>query len=83
MDLASALEDVDALLGRGDGIPVEVSGALLEFGEVLDALERSLRAEQALDVDPAQARRLDPVAELLRPDVPDQVRAAPLVWPLT
>ena len=56
------------------GIAVEVGGALLELGEVLDALQRALRAEQPLDVHAAQGRRLDAVAELLRPDVADQVR---------
>ena len=42
MNLAAALEGVDPLGGRGDLIAVEVSGALLELGEVLDSLERPL-----------------------------------------
>ena len=37
VDLAAALEDVDALLGGDHRIAVEVGGALLELGEVLDA----------------------------------------------
>jgi hypothetical protein len=51
--------------------------------EVLDGLQRALQAEQPLDVHAAQRRRLDPMAELLRPDVADQmvgpVRVAVLV----
>ncbi len=74
VDLAAALEDVDALLRRDHRIAVEVRGALLELGEVLDRLERALRAEQPLDVHAAERRRVDPMAELLRPDVADEVR---------
>ena len=37
VDLAAALEDVDALLGGDDRVAVEVGGPLLELGEVLDA----------------------------------------------
>ena len=73
MHLAAALEDVHALLLRLDRIAVEVGGALLELGEVLDALHRALRAEQALDVHAAQRRRVDPVAVLVRADVADRV----------
>ena len=57
-------------------VAVEVRRALLELREVLDALQRALRAEEALDVDAAQRRRVDAVAELLRADVADQVRRA-------
>src|SRR4029450_12315337 len=74
MHLAAALEDVDALLGRDHGIAVEVGCALLELREVLDRLERALRAEEALDVHAAQGDRVDAVAELLRADVADQVK---------
>ena len=76
VDLAAALEDVDALLRGDHRIAVEVGGPLLELGEVLDALQRPLRAEQPLDVHAAQRRRVEPVAELLRADVADQVRGA-------
>ena len=72
--LAAALQDVDALLRGDHRVAVEVRGPLLELGEVLDRLQRPLRAEQPLDVHAAQRRRVDPVAELLRPDVADQVR---------
>ena len=58
------------------GIAIEVGGPLLELGEVFDARQRPLRAEQPLDVHAAQGRRIDAVAELLRPDVADQVRGA-------
>ena len=56
------------------GVAVEVGGPLLELGEVLDGLQRALRAEQALDVHAAQRRRVDAVAVLVRPDVADGVR---------
>ena len=62
--------------GGDDRVAVEVGRALLELGEVLDALQRPLRAEQPLDVHAAQAGRVDAVAELLRADVADQVRGA-------
>jgi hypothetical protein len=80
MHLAAALEDVHILLGGDHRIAVEIGRALLELREVLDALERALRAEQPLDVHPAQRRRIDPVPELLRADVSDEVVEA-FVWP--
>ncbi len=46
--LAAAVQDVDPLLGGGDGIAVEVGGALLELGEVLDAAQRPLGSEEPL-----------------------------------
>src|SRR5437016_13013678 len=50
VDLASALERVHAFLcGRHD-VTVEIGGALLEFGEILDCLQRPLRAEEPLNV---------------------------------
>ena len=76
MHLATALEYVHALLGGDAGVAVEVGGALLELGEVLDGLQGPLRPEEPLDVHAAQGRRLDAVAELLRPDVAYQVRRA-------
>ena len=48
-------------------IAVEIGGALLEFGEVLDRLQGTLRAEESLDVDAAKRQRLDTMAKLLRP----------------
>ena len=42
MYLAPALENVHAFLLRGHRIAVEIGGALLEFGEVFDALQRAL-----------------------------------------
>ena len=55
-------------------IAVEVGGALLELGEILDALQRALRSEQPLDADAAQRRRVDAVPVLVGPDVADGVR---------
>ena len=74
MDLAAAVERVDALLGGRDRVAVEIGGPLLELGEVLDRFQGPLRAEQPLDVHAAEAGRVDAVAELLRADVADQVR---------
>ena len=56
------------------GIAVEVGGPLLELGEVLDGLQRPLRAEQPLDVHAAQRGRVDAVAVLVGADVADGVR---------
>src|SRR5262249_59665551 len=77
VDLAAALQRVDALGGRRYRITVEVGAALLELREVFDRLERALRAEEALDVHAAQARRVDPAAMRLRPDAPAQGGARP------
>ena len=76
LHLRAAVERVDALLGGQHRIAVEVGGALLELGEVFDARQRALRAEELLDVHAAQRGRVDAVAELLRADVADQVGAA-------
>src|SRR5262249_47227967 len=77
VELAPPLERVHALLlvrrRGGRRVAVEIGGALLELGEVLDALQRTLRAEEALDVDAAKRRRIDPMAVLVRPDVADGV----------
>ena len=60
-------------------IAVEIGGALLEFGEILDRLQGALRAEQPLDVHAAERHRLDAVAEPLRTGIGRQVRRAVLV----
>ncbi len=73
MHLTATLEHVHPLLGGDYRITVEVGGALLELGEVLDGLQRPLRAEQPLDVHPAQRRRVDAVAERLRAHIAGQV----------
>ena len=76
MDLAATVEDVHALLAGDHGVAIEVRGALLELGEVLDGLQRALRAEESLHVHAAEARRVDAAAQLLRADVADEVRRA-------
>ena len=76
VDLAAALQDVDAFLRGRDRIAVEIGGPLLELGEVLDRFQGPLRAEQALDVHAAQRGHIDPVPILLRPDVADEVGGA-------
>ena len=50
MDLAPPVEDVDAFLHRDDRIAIEVGGALLKLGKILDCLQRALGAEKALHV---------------------------------
>src|SRR5262249_31985774 len=76
MNLAAALEDIDALLGRDHRVAVEVGGALLELGEVLDRPQRALRAEEPLDIDSAQGCRLDAATVRLWADVADQMGRA-------
>src|SRR5207244_8017715 len=76
IDLAAALERVHTLLcGRHD-IAVEIGGALLEFGEILDRLERPLRAKEPLNVQAAQGYRLDAVAEPSAAGMGAEVRGA-------
>src|ERR1019366_9265761 len=74
VDLATALQDIDALLRRQHWIAVEVGRALFELGKVLHGFQRTLRAEETLHVDSAQRRRLDAVAELLWTGVASEVR---------
>ena len=76
MHLTPALENVHALLRGDDRVAVEVRAALLELSEVLDAAERALRSEQALDLDAAKRRRIDAMPERLRANIPDKG-----VWP--
>ena len=74
MDLAAPLPDVYALLGGNHGIAVEVGRPLLELGEILDALQRPLGAEQSLDVQPSQRRRVEAMPEFLGANITHQVR---------
>src|ERR1700755_2797053 len=76
MNLAAALEDVDALLGGYYRVPVEIRGALLKLGEIFNGLESTLGAEETLDVHAPESRCLSAVAELLRPNITDQMRGA-------
>jgi hypothetical protein len=73
MHLTAALQDVHALPLRLLGVAVEIRGALLELGEVLDGLHRALGAEEALDVHAAQRGRADAMAVLVRSNVSDGV----------
>ena len=81
VDLAAPLQDIHALL-RGDHvIAVKVSRPLLKLGEILDALQRPLGAEQPLDVHAAQRRRIKAVPEFLGANVADQMRG-PIAGPI-
>ena len=76
MDLAAPFQDVHAFLRGDHRVAVEIGRPLLEFGEIFHALQRPLRAEQPLDVHPAQPRRIEAMAELLGTDVAHEVRGA-------
>jgi hypothetical protein len=74
--LAATLKGVHALLAGDDNIAVEIDGALLEFGEILDRLQGALRSKDPLDVQTAQRHPLNAVAELLRTGVGGEVSRA-------
>jgi hypothetical protein len=76
VDLAAAFEDVDALLGGGHRVAVEIGGPLLEPGEVLHGLQGPLGAEPALDVDAPQGGRVAAVPEGLGPGFAGEVGGA-------
>src|ERR1700691_6361975 len=77
--LAAALERIHALLRRVHDVAVEIGGALLELGEILDRLEGSLRAEQPLNVHAAERHGLEAVTEPLWAYAGIKVRCAVLV----
>src|SRR5712692_6753803 len=79
VDRGAAREGVRALLRGDHNIAVEIGGALLEFGEILDRLQGTLRAEEPLSVQAAERHRPDAVAELLRTGIGSEVRRAVLV----
>src|SRR6266446_2382959 len=74
VDLIDAIEGIQALLGGDHVVAVEICPGLLELGEILDRLERALRAEQPLDLYPAQRRGDDAMAGLLRTGIGSKVR---------
>jgi len=74
--LATALEGIDALLGRDHGISIEVGGALFKLGEVFHGLQRALGPKQALNVHTAQTGRVDAMTMLLWTNVADEVGGA-------
>src|SRR5260370_41177846 len=76
MNLAAALQDVDALLCGDYRVTVEIRGALLKLSEIFNGLESTLGAEETLDVHAPESRCLNAVAELLRPNITDQMRRA-------
>ena len=76
MNVAAALEDVDALLCGHYRVTVEIRGALLKLSEIFNGLESTLGTEETLDVHAPESRGLDAVAELLRPNITDQMCGA-------
>src|SRR5882724_8740053 len=79
VDRGAAREGVRALLRGDHNIAVEIGGALLEFGEILDRLQSTLQAEEPLSVHSAERHRPDAVAELLRAGIGSEVRRTVLV----
>src|SRR6202171_2807250 len=72
--LGDPVEGVHALLGGDHVVTVEIRSGLLKLGEILDGLERALRAEQPLDLHAAQRRGDDAMAGFLRTGVGGKVR---------
>ena len=56
----NAIEDVHALLDGVDLVAVEIGGALLELGEILDRAQAALGAVNLLIDHAAQADRIEP-----------------------
>ena len=73
MNLATALQDVDALLCGDYRVTVEIRGALLKLSEIFNSLESTLGTEETLDVDPAESRCVNTMAKLLRANIADQM----------
>src|SRR5258707_7631474 len=76
MNLAAALQDVDALLCGDYRVAIEIRSALLKLSEIFNCLESTLGAEKTLDVHAPESWCLNAVAELLRPNITDQMRGA-------
>src|SRR5258708_36365674 len=76
MNLAAALQDVDALLCGDYRVTVEIRGALLKLSEIFNGLESTLGAADTLDVHAPESRCLNAVAELLRPNITYHMRRA-------
>src|ERR1700682_3171006 len=72
--LAPTVQNVDAFFLCDDGIAIEVRRALLELSEVFHRLQRSLRSEEALNIDSTQRCRVDPVPKLLRANIAYKMR---------
>src|SRR6266852_1223099 len=75
MYLATAVDNVNALLLRDHRVTVKIRGALLELGEVLDRFQSSLRAEDPLNINSAQGWSVNAMPVLLRPDITHEVRS--------
>jgi hypothetical protein len=74
VDLTPAVQDVDSFWGRDNRVTIKVGRALLKFGEVFDCFQGPLRAEQPLNVDSPERRRVDTVSHLLGTNVSRLVR---------
>src|SRR5204862_7560802 len=74
--LATPFEDVHSLLRGDHRVAIEVCRPLFELREVLHTLERTLRAEQTLDVHAPEAWCLDAPPEFLGADIANQVEGS-------
>lgn len=72
--LVVAVEQVDALALRARLVAVEIGGALLELGEILDRTQGTLGAVDLLIEQTSQTGGIDPKAIGLRPDIGREVK---------
>jgi hypothetical protein len=70
----ATLENVYALLRRDHVVTIEIGAPLLEFGEVLDRFERTLRAKQPLNEHASQRGGGDAMAGLRRTSIGRKMR---------
>jgi hypothetical protein len=53
MHLTGALQNIDSFLGCDHRVAIEIGRPLFKLSEILNALQRPLRAEQALNIHTA------------------------------
>src|SRR5260370_26393374 len=68
------MEGVRPLFGGDHVVTVEIGSCLFELGEILNGLERALRAKQPLDLYAAQRRGDDAMTGFLRTGIGSKVR---------
>src|SRR5450759_2548083 len=73
MNLRASFENVYSFFGCHGMISIKVGCALFKFGEIFNGFKRSLRSKKPLNIHSPQGRRFDPVPELLRSDISNQV----------
>ncbi len=73
MNLRASFENIDPLFGCHALITVKVGGPLFEFSEIFNGFQCALRAKEPLNTYSTQGRCFDPVPELLRPNIANQM----------